>query len=435
MLSDETGDQSDISKKFAEELNSKPEFKEYLSLEDQKHMLNQEQYLKTLGELTNYFHFQILAMPPHMESFSSQLLTIVSHDNLVIHQLLFVEKEIYDLSCEIHKSNADNFNSFLEFLASLVTKYTIFPITINSKKIIADFQSDPWNLKALRAHRKTLFDSSTHQRKRLVPSSKLFQKIVSFLAPKIPGKSLNFPIHCYQNIFDATVSQNDFIFYFEIQSLVNSLDKFEPNEYINELLEICDRFTQFYELKQKSSRKVIFILLIRFVFDEVYPMNHYFQNEVFDIITPLSKFTFLKLQLPLDYFPPDTKPRNTPRKILREDKHWVQAINALEEAQFHTNPVDILNCFYRSILAIQHAANFYSHSKIDIGSIELIFKLFVAVALASDIPELKNLSHFANDFILDGSLSEELLYTRAILIASTNYMIDLCEKEKRKYDC
>ena len=426
-------DVTNVIKSLSEELDKNPEFKQYLSINTNiNQQMSVDQYVNSLGEITNYYHFQVLAMPPILGTeYSDKLLVIVSADNLKLNIVKFLENKLFQEKNRIYEENVKKFSSFLEFMESLITKYSCFPITINSQKIIKDSQLNTWMAKALSSSIKTVSEL-VHPKNRLQPNSKLFNKFVVSMASKIPANSLISPISWHQNIFDAAVSQQDFIFYNEIQSLIKSFDLFDPIDYINELLEICQRFVDFFELKRKSSLRIMFILLNRFVFDEVYPVNFYFTHVNQDIITPISRYSFSKLDIDIGYFPPDTTPTKTPKNILRKDKYYSLAIYILEEIQFQTNPLDILICVHRSLMEIQKSARFYSGRRIDLSEVELMFKLFTAVILSSEIPEFHNLFYFTNQFINDEALPKDMHFSLAIFIASTNHIKDLCHKKKMK---
>lgn len=432
---------SEIASQFEIELQNSPEFSSYIFIDTQKPALNLTEYQHTYGELVNFYHFQIMTMKPHINLLSSDIIIIVSLDRLIYNELTYISKKAYKILSNSCQSNINKFSSFLEFLDTLKTKYMKFPISINSKKISDDFTSTPIKAKSLESFGRKI-ELKAHHKADLDPNNKkFFQKLITSLSPFLP-KTLNLQYHCFQNLFNAVVSQEDFVFHNEIISFFNSFDTIYPFDFIETMLETCEHFIIHFQLARlKNSRIIIFILLNRYIFDQIYVVNHHFfpkGNENLDIIAPISKFTFQKMSLPLDYFPSVTKPRNTIRKILREDEFYKRAIDDLEKMQFFTSPFDICACVMESIQSIKKGADHYSKSSLDFDSNDLI-NLFMAVAIASDIPELLALSNFVSDYVYNSKSSEvdivsnDLNRAKSVLIRGVEQLSEICEKEKQRF--
>lgn len=433
---------SETAKKFKIELEKSPEFSSYITINYDGPVLNLTEYQHTTGELVNFYHYQIIPMNPHINLLSSDIIVIVSKDRLIYSLLYYISKEVFNIKSASYQENTKRFLSFLEFLDSLQNKYMKFPISINSKKITDDLATVPTEAKSLESFGKQLI-SKAHHKSDLDPNNKkLFQKLMTSLSPFL-SKALILRFHCYQNIFNAAVSQEDFVFHNEIDSFFNSFDKIDPYSFIETMIETCERFTWHFQLSgiKNSNIIIIFILLQRYIFDQIYSSNHYFFKQDFvnvDIIFPISRYTFQKLNLSLDFFNPNTKPRNTIRKILREDEFYKLAIDDLEQMQFYTSPFDICACVTYTIQDIKKGAEHYLKSSFDLNSNDLI-TIFMAVAIASDIPEFYALSNFVNAFVNNSKstelipVSNEMKHAKYVLFQATKQLFDISEKESKKF--
>lgn len=433
---------SEIAKKFEVELSKSPQFSSYIKINSDGPVLNLSEFQHTTGELINFYHYQVITLKPHINTSSSDIIIIVSKDCLIYYQLLYISKKVIKMLSRSYEKNTTEFKSFLDFLESLQKKYIKFPISVNSKKILDDFTNVPVKAKCLESFSRAI-KLKAHQKNELDPNNKkLFQKLMISLSPFLL-KTLNLHYHCFQDIFNAAVSQEDFVFHNEIDSFSNSFDKIDPYGFIETMIETCERFAWHFQLSniRNSNIVIIFILLHRYIFDQIYPSNHYFFKSDYanvDIIFPIAKYTFQKINLSLDFFPPNTKPRNTIRKILREDDFYKLAIDNLEQMQFYTSPFDICACALYTIQSIKKGAEHYSKSSLDLNSNDLI-TIFMGVAIASDIPELMNLSNFVNVFVNNSKsvelipVSNEMNHAKNVLVIATKQLYELSEKERKRF--
>lgn len=433
---------SEIAKKFEVEMEKSPQFSSYITINTDGPVLNLTEFQHTTGELVNFYHYNVIPLKPHINLLFSDIVIIVSKDCLIYHQLKFISKKVFKIQSRSYEKSTTDFKSFLNFLESLQRKYIKFPISVNSKKITDDFMDMPTKAQKLEVFGEKL-KLKAHQKKLLDPNNKkLFQKLMTSLTPFLLKKSV-LPYHCFQDIFNAAVSQEEFVFHNEVESFFNSFDKIDPYGFIETMTETCERFVWHFQLSgiRNSNIIIIFILLQRYIFDKVYPSNHYFFKSDYtnvDIILPIAKYTFQKINLSLDYFPSTTKPRNTIRKILREDEFYKLAIDDLEQMQFYTSPYDICACALYTIQDIKKGAEHYSKSSLDLNSNELI-TIFMAVAIASDIPELMALSNFVKNFVNNSKsadlilVSNEMNHAKNVFVIASKQLFELSEKERKKF--
>ncbi|OHT07605.1 hypothetical protein TRFO_24174 [Tritrichomonas foetus] len=418
-------------------LSSKPELVPYINIDFINSPMSSEEFVHILGDLTNFYHFQILANPPKTESMSSHLLTIVSSDNLKLHKINFIYYKVEKIRNILYEKNLQLFSSLLEFLELLLENLTSYPIVILMHKLLEDAQYDSEESKSLI---RLAFSYNVHYKQQLFPNqAKLYQMLISHISPLFKGEIIVFPIHPLQNIFDSAISQSTFYFYNEIQSLIREFKTMSPIYFMNEILEICDRIKTIFELKAKNSLKIIFILLNRYVFDQIYESNPYFHKDSMNWMFLQYRTTFQKLDVNLQFFPSNLTIHHKPRRTLRDDPYYSEAISLLEESQLHNNPVDMLDAINKSMNSALKAAKYYYSQKSnkDIESMarimtqDSIIKIFKTVLLSADIPELQNIRDFTSNFIINDSLSKELYLANKLFISCTNDLFDIIEVERQ----
>ena len=395
---------------FFNELSKRPEIIPFVYIDYVSSPISYDEFVQTLGELTNFYHYQVLANKPTIVKIDSKLLSIVSSDNLKEHQIKYLYQKIYKIQLRKYNQISSVFSSLLSFLDSMVTKSTSYPIAIEMQKLLEYSQYDTYESKALKIYANSI---NVHHVQQLDPNKpKLYQMIVQNLY-KLIEKSLVLPVHYLQNIFNASVSQSNFVFNKRINMLVENFPKLESAQFWNELIEICESIMTHFEVKQKKyTLSIIFVLLYRYVFDEIYPFNCYYQVEEENMM-PLKKITFRDIDVDLRYFSSDTELRNRPRAILRNDEYYYASILELEEMVFHNNPIDMLFCVHKAkSLAFKAAC---SYGKTNNINEEQQIKIFVSVILASDVPNFKQLVSFILDYVYEGMLAETIFKTRIFL--------------------
>ena len=165
-------------------------------------------------------------------------------------------------------------------------------------------------------------------------------------------------------------------------------------------------------------------MLTRYVFDEVYPTNQWLNKPCPDVIMLLQDMAIEKIDPPREFLSADIDVQKTPRE-LRNDPHYSLAVRELEAMQWATSPLDVLQAVHRSLVAIERAGGHYCSESEKMFSFEVSFSLFMAVTLASDIPEYLNLAGFARDFIVDLATPPDTQFALAIFTACASYLQEL----------
>lgn len=425
------------SKAFFTELSKMPEnIQNYVYLELESPPRSIQEFDAAYSQLNQQYNIDNFVKRPRIdEGILRDVLLLVSHDSLNYHQIKFLLKEIKETSDQNYQHSSQLLSSILDFL-EIIRRKNLFhcPIQVDTTKILTDFKTQ------CLVNAKKLIENNVffHRKNQLSPEKpKLFSMIVSKMAPEYFDRSAIYPVHYIQNIFDATISQPTFLFYNEIQSLIVQFDTLPPNHFMNILIETRERIRDFFEnLKNiKNSRSILFILLVRFVFDRIYPNNHHYSIKYdSNYLITIARTNFSKLGCDLSYFKDDIKPLHMVRKTLTNDPFYSRSIQLFETIQFHTNPIDILGTTYRSIEEAANAANHYqklntgqSTNPIDKKS-EVFSRIFAAVILASNVPELKILLDFVDNYITDDSISDILYESKLIFKKSADFVLNIVKK-------
>jgi hypothetical protein len=170
-------------------------------------------------------------------------------------------------------------------------------------------------------------------------------------------------------------------------------------------------------------------MIYRIVFDSIFarsdicvPRNNLLQS-VADV--PLRE-----LKLASQFYPPGTDVRATPRAVFRPDPLYGLAVAQLESTCFYTNPFDILDSVHRAVRLSEAAATVYSGQNAPSFTFELSFVLFLAVLLASDVPELDAIAHFVDNYTPGQRIGPLLEHAKSDIVAGALYCQDLITKRR-----
>ncbi|OHT12293.1 hypothetical protein TRFO_17990 [Tritrichomonas foetus] len=412
------------TREFIVDLLKYPTLVPYLSLDFSPQVC--ENFISVLSELTNFYHFHVLTSTPKNNFDVDLLLNFYSADHLKIHIVNYLSSYLYKQRMENHEYFKNIFCSIIEFLKPYSNNFTTQPIIIDLPKLIENFNEKTPEIIYLTKYLHNFYPK-LHQEKNFDPNNeKIYKNLVTKLSPQIKDFSpicSFFDISCYQHIFNAAISSPRFLFYTDIKSLIELQDSLIPQLFNTSIFEIGNNIVSHFHLTNSKSLKIIFMLLFRYIYEEVYPIKQFFKvsDNSQNIIQGLSEVNLRKLEIALKYCPPKTRLNRLPREVFRGDPFYGEAIYYLEEMNFMTNPLDIMLCVQRTVKAIEKAASHYSEEKISF-SFDDTFSLFIGVTLASDIPEFVDLANFVNEFVIIEEIASELLHARATLVACSTYL-------------
>ena len=375
----------------------------------------------TLARLTNLYHFDLIARPCVIEKNYLRIGIFESRDCLAFHEVAFCDHLILKDRRKRRETALELVKVLVDDLTSLVDENIEgLRVKVDEKELTRDMISESWRGKALINHEKHLFSkcSNSFIEKEVLKTmaSEMVVEVTEEKPVCTDGKA--------QQVFVQAITSNCLESCSEIRELISSFSVDVPKQFIRNLGKLSGVVANEIGCKEPPERKCIFLVLMRFCFNELYPVNKYFKVQGQDVIAELSDRTLKEFDPPAKYYPAEIDVNGTPRQ-LRDDIHYRAAICHLERISFQTNPIDILNDVHMTMRAIERAASIYGDAGESMFPFEVSFGLFLLVTLASDIPEYINIAKFVQDYTIESYVPQSAQFALAIFTSCARHLTDL----------
>jgi hypothetical protein len=223
-----------------------------------------------------------------------------------------------------------------------------------------------------------------------------------------------FPPIPLQHHFDRLLLLPNSCCYQKLHALIGSFQTAKPSEFMNGLVDVCESLAQMFEIKDPRSFSVIVTLLIRTVFDEVYPTIEMFKRDSGcpDLLRGVRGMTVRDLRPPPEYAP-EMAEDDLPGLIFRMDPHFRKVIDQLEFIAFYTNPLDVIHQLHLALKDLERAIDAHRRPGVEVALMlpfDVTFPLFLGALAGAVIPEYWRVAEFTMKYapsrkVLSGSFN------------------------------
>jgi hypothetical protein len=196
--------------------------------------------------------------------------------------------------------------------------------------------------------------------------------------------------------------------YQKLHTLISSFQTTAPSDFMNGLIQVSESLAQMFEIRDTASFSVIVTLLIRTVFDEVYPQIEMFQKDrpYPDVLALLRNVTVRDLQPPLEYAPAMAED-DYPGLVFRNDNFFREVIDQLELIAFYTNPLDVIHQLHLALKKLEKAAHAHLREGVEVALMlpfDVTFGLLLCSLAGAVIPDYKRVAEFTIKYAPNGKL-------------------------------
>jgi hypothetical protein len=202
---------------------------------------------------------------------------------------------------------------------------------------------------------------------------------------------------------------------------------------MNGLIHVSESLAQMFEIRDTASFSVIVTLLIRTVFDEVYPQIEMFQRDrpYPDILALLRDVTVRDLQPPMEYAPPMADD-DLPGLVFRNDPHFRRVIDQLELIAFYTNPLDVIHQLHLALKCLERAADAHLREGVEVALMlpfDVTFGLLLCSLAGAVIPEYQRVAEFTIKYAPNGKLCPAFEFALTKIRATMVHLSKLADGE------
>ena len=101
-----------------------------------------EDFVQKMGDLTNFYHFQVLAATPRLDDVSQDLIYLYSSDNRKIHTIKFLSHKVFKQKHKKHEAQKNTFSQIIGFLEPFYQKFSHNPIIVDLPRLIDDYYTE-----------------------------------------------------------------------------------------------------------------------------------------------------------------------------------------------------------------------------------------------------------------------------------------------------
>ena len=395
-----------------------------------------------LGKLTNFFNFKLISNPVKRKYFTKREPMNYGISKMIEHQLIFIEKTIWDLRDEKYGKSVNSIRKIIDIL-----KKNFFRPKSDNQQIIYlddcqlffDVKQDPIKCLSLAS----LYNQLTQKLTLLSPpklnleNAKLeLKSIILDLSNKVDQKTSFVPMSMLQTSFDKLIMSDLLPWKETFQQMFKNFNETEPADFINQLFDIVDNISKYLNIDNDSVDSALSFLIYRFVFDEVYPQrfcdyqnnNIILRNERNEIMHKQIKNSELNLQL---QYCPSLDLNETPSETFKNDEYYKKAVDKFDEILFQTNPLDMLAVVVQVVSYIEEAASHYDNNQTRVFPFEVTFSLFMSVVLSSSIDDISSIAQFIEDYTPSTGLCPSFDYAKSNVLASAFEIENLIEEHKQ----
>lgn len=400
--------------RFLQDLAKNTKLVRYVSVEISTAENHKEEFVAMIGRITNFYHFDLIGHPSCKLPLHDVIVVSKSHDSLVKHTVAFLDNELFE---ERERSRQESIALVRELIDSLerllVEDYEV-DIHVDERRLVADLIADSDVAHLIAAAESRLMKST-------IPVVN-FRKVLD--AQKAEEGSLFSVLSECQIEFAEFIRSSKCSCKDAIEALISDFSEDGSHTYLERINEVTTLIAASQQTEEFINRRKIFLMLTRYVFDEVYTKNPWLNNPCKNVMMLLKDMTIAQIDGAREFFSPDLD-ETKPARELRKDPHYAKAIYELEAMQWATSPLDVLEAVHRSLVAIERAGGQYCTESEKMFSFEVSFSLFMTVTLASDIPEYLNLANFAREFFVDLVAPPDAQFALAIFTACASYLQEL----------
>jgi hypothetical protein len=239
-----------------------------------------------------------------------------------------------------------------------------------------------------------------------------------------------FPVRESYDELVSFLTCGQFPFNRAIAASANKFFELEPKLFIGLLSDMILSICDYLEVNRDGIRTLT-LTIYRIVFDSIGARSDPWLSHN-NLLQSVADVPLRELKLGPQFCPPDMDVRETPRALFRRDPLYGLAVAQLESACFHTNPFDILDGVHRAVRLTEAAATVYSCQNAPSFTFELSFVFFLAVLLASDLPELDAIAQFVDAYTPGPKIGALLENAKSDIVAGALYCQDLITKHRSR---
>lgn len=407
---------------FVKELVIRPDIIPYVSLELQvtESLENiQERHVRMIGELTNYYHFELLGKPIKLGNLTPNLSSLSGMHRRVYHLLKWIELKIYKLRLKRRARMINILATLIDYLKVCPPAEDKMCVVVKRERLFQDLKKDPSQVSALRSlfdYKVQLVGNITAALKNEEMVRTELRQTIENVARSVDEKTSFFRIHPRQVEFERLFMSKMLPFGESFNELVEFFPPPDPQLFLQNLFALVIECLNSLGINRRPNDAALVLLLVRFIFDRLYETNEYYQSDGDDILGALSAVTVGYLAPPDGFHPPYELDARVV-DCFRGDAMFIKAIDILEEVTFHTNPFDILDCVERCLTQVESSASYYDGGKTYVFPFEVTFGLFMAVVISSQIRNWVNISKFVEAYTPITGLCPAFEFSRTKIVA------------------
>ena len=391
---------------------------------------NSYDYMVPIGKLTSYYNLTLLQTikptnhTPNCES-------LPKNNLMIYHKLRFIEYLIYEKRKKHRQKMIDFANNVLEFLIKWKKSDDGMIIHVNEEELKTYLVADPKSVVILLNKFNFYISLITPILNSLSTKENVQAELVYVLediSKSLIKRTSYFPIHRLQDKFETLFLSPLLPFKETMDHFFNDFPPQDSQTYLQELFSFVLSVFSVIKVSQKPFDSTLVLLIIRLLFDRTYDRNVYLTNNGRDVLHELSNITVKEFTPPSDFSPKYSSDNTTIVQLFRNDKYFSEAVSELENIAFYTNPFDLLNCVDLSLAAIEKAATEYNNYQTMVFPFEVTFELFLAVVIASQIPNWENVSKMVNIYTPNVGLCPSFEFSKAKIAASLMQFLNMIDE-------
>ena len=217
-------------------------------------------------------------------------------------------------------------------------------------------------------------------------------------------------------------------------------------DFAEEIVEFCYTVIPGRERMSLDQQSVALLLMFRIVFHRAYekfsPIFRKPPDPDMEKVREIGALPLRLFNVPLEAMSKEWSGDEPIEHVFRNEPLFRSASLFLSSAVFESNPIDTLYAVHKSLLCIKKGALINSHQRLggDVSPTEVnnclcfddFFALLIGVFLASDVPDIFNLSWFVSTFVPKSRISSSFTFALANLegLASHIRALDVTELKK-----
>jgi hypothetical protein len=364
-------------------------------------------------ELTAFQQEKLVPFPPAITAITRPLRDdrrLKLEKRLLYHIVSWLEYKIFRLRTKHFRFSMQ----MLEDLFSILRSEFIPPnylLIIDTEALKTTILTEPPRLARIKHSFLALYkDLKDSQRTCPTPEQqkKRIKCVINDALKTVDAEIAFFPPSPVQQHFDRLLLLPNCCCYQKLHGLIASFQTTAPAAFMNGLIDVAESLAQMFEIRDTASFSVIVTLLVRTVFDEVYPTIEMFKRErpYPDILAFLRTVTVVDLQPPLEYAPPMSDD-DLPGLVFRRDSHFRKVIDQLELIAFYTNPLDVIHQFHLALKDLERAADAHLRKGVEVALMlpfDVTFGLLLCSLAGAVIPEYQRVAEFTIKYAPNGKL-------------------------------